>query len=187
MQNSTFLKSSFNLNGTFVQMLHFQPNFTRKPVSIRYEISGTDGLVHEGELKITESNSKKQIITFECKLDETYFCKVTGYFNEAKNAMQTIRLFYKVENDTDDVVMKSDGQKFGSEGQKFGSEGQKFGFRKVDENEDDESELPEDEEEENDDPENDDDEDEEEDDENMTLEMRVKQLQKFSNYFSDEE
>ena len=173
MQNSTFLKSSFNLNGTFVQMLHFQPNFTRKPVSIRYEISGTDGLVHEGELKITESNSKKQIITFECKLDETYFCKVTGYFNEAKNAMQTIRLFYKVENDTDDVVMKSDGQK--------------FGFRKVDENEDNESELPEDEEEENDDPENDDDEDEEEDDENMTLEMRVKQLQKFSNYFSDEE
>ena len=173
LNSSTFLKSSFNLNGTFVQMLHFQPNFTRKPVSIRYEISGTDGLVHEGELKITESNSKKQIITFECKLDETYFCKVTGYFNEAKNAMQTIRLFYKVENDTDDVVMKS--------------EGQKFGFRKVDENEDDESELPEDEEEENDDPENDDDEDEEEDDENMTLEMRVKQLQKFSNYFSDEE
>ena len=154
--NGTFLKSSFNLNGTFVQMLHFQPNFTRKPVSIRYEISGTDGLVHEGELKITESNSKKQIITFECKLDETYFCKVTGYFNEAKNAMQTIRLFYKVENDTDDIIVKS--------------EGQKFGFRKLN---DDESELPE--------------EEEPEDDEGMTLEMRVEQLKKFSNYFSDEE
>ena len=178
MQNSTFLKSSFNLNGTFVQMLHFQPNFTRKPVSIRYEISGTDGLVHEGELKISESNSKKQIITFECKLDETYFCKVTGYFNEAKNAMQTIRLFYKVENNMDDVVVKSDTQK--------------TNFRKVnhdyydgEHDEDDEddnkndSDLPEDEE-----PEEDDD---EEDDENMTLEMRVKQLQKFSNYFSEEE
>jgi hypothetical protein len=177
MQNSTFLKSSFNLNGTFVQMLHFQPNFTRKPVSIQYEISGTDGLVHEGELKITESNSKKQIITFECKLDETYFCKVTGYFNEAKTAMQTIRLFYKVENNMDDVVMKSDPQK--------------NDFRKVnhdddgEHDEDDEdddkndSDLPEDEE-----PEEDDD---EEDDENMTLEMRVKQLQKFSNYFSEEE
>jgi len=178
MQNSTFLKSSFNLNGTFVQMLHFQPNFTRKPVSIRYEISGTDGLVHEGELKISESNSKKQIITFECKLDETYFCKVTGYFNEAKNAMQTIRLFYKVENNMDDVVVKSDAQK--------------TNFRKVnhdyddgEHDEDDEddnkndSDLPEDEE-----PEEDDD---EEDDENMTLEMRVKQLQKFSNYFSEEE
>jgi len=178
MQNSTFLKSSFNLNGTFVQMLHFQPNFTRKPVSIRYEISGTDGLVHEGELKITESNSKKQIITFECKLDETYFCKVTGYFNEAKNAMQTIRLFYKVENNMDDVVVKSDAQK--------------TNFRKVNHDDDDgehdeddedddknDSDLPEDEE-----PEEDDD---EEDDENMTLEMRVKQLQKFSNYFSEEE
>jgi hypothetical protein len=104
--NATFLKSSFNLNGTFVQMLHFHPNFTRKPMSIRYEISGTDGLVHEGEHKITDSNSKKQIITFECKLDETYFCKVTGYFTESKNAMQTIRLFYKVENDMDDVVVK---------------------------------------------------------------------------------
>jgi hypothetical protein len=162
--NSTFLKSSFNLNGTFVQMLHLQPNFTKKPVLIRYEISGTDGLVHEGELKISESNSKKQIITFECKLDETYFCKVTGYFNEAKNAMQTIRLFYKVENDMDDVVMKS--------------ERQKFGFRKVEDKEDDdESELPED------DDENDDD----DDDEGMTLEMRVEQLKKFSNYFSDEE
>ena len=172
--NATFLKSSFNLNGTFVQMLHFHPNFTRKPMSIRYEISGTDGLVHEGELKITESNSKKQIITFECRLDETYFCKVTGYFNEAKNASQTIRLFYKVENDMDDVVMKS--------------EGQKSGFRKVDDeednedNDDDKSELPEDEEE----PEDDEEEDEE-DDEGMTLEMRVEQLKKFSNYFSDEE
>lgn len=167
--NGTFLKSSFNLNGTFVQMLHFQPNFTRKPVSIRYEISGTDGLIQEGELKITESNSKKQIITFECKLDETYFCKVTGFFNEAKNAMQTIRLFYKVENDTDDIIVKS--------------EGQKFGFRKVN---DDESELPEEEEpEDEDDDDNDDDDDE--DDEGMTLEMRVEQLKKFSNYFSDEE
>ena len=175
LNSSTFLKSSFNLNGTFVQMLHFQPNFTRKPVSIRYEISGTDGLVHEGELKITESNSKKQIITFECKLDETYFCKVTGYFNEAKNAMQTIRLFYKVENDTDDVVVKSDSQR--------------CGFRKVDEND---SEIP-DHEEDDDDNDQEDEEIEEpedideEDDENMTLEMRVKQLQKFSNYFSDEE
>ena len=150
-------------------MLHFQPNFTRKPVSIRYEISGTDGLVHEGELKITESNSKKQIITFECKLDETYFCKVTGYFNEAKNAMQTIRLFYKVENDTDDIVVKSDGQR--------------YGFRKVDEND---SELPDHEEDENED-EDAEIEEPEEDDENMTLEMRVKQLQKFNNYFSDEE
>jgi hypothetical protein len=171
--NATFLKSSFNLNGTFVQMLHFQPNFTRKPVSIRYEISGTDGLVQEGELKITESNSKKQIITFECKLDETYFCKVTGYFNEAKNAMQTIRLFYKVENDTDDIIVKS--------------EGQKFGFRKLN---DDESELPEEEEPEDDDDDDvDDDDDNDEDDEGMTLEMRVEQLKKleFSNYFSDEE
>jgi len=169
--NATFLKSSFNLNGTFVQMLHFQPNFTRKPVSIRYEISGTDGLVQEGELKITESNSKKQIITFECKLDETYFCKVTGFFTESKNAMQTIRLFYKVENDMDDVVVKS--------------EGQKFGFRKVN---DDESELPEEEPEDEDD-DNDEDDEDDEDDEGMTLEMRVEQLKKleFSNYFSDEE
>jgi phosphopantothenoylcysteine synthetase/decarboxylase len=145
-------------------------------MSIRYEISGTDGLVHEGELKITESNSKKQIITFECKLDETYFCKVTGYFTESKNAMQTIRLFYKVENDTDDIIVKS--------------EGQKFGFRKLN---DDESELPEEEpeEEEPEDVEDDEDEDDEddEDDERMTLEMRVEQLKKleFSNYFSDEE
>jgi len=173
---STFLRTYFNLNGTFVQMLHFQPNFTRKPVSIRYEISGTDGLVHEGELKITESNSKKQIITFECKLDEIYFCKVTGYFNEAKNAMQTIRLFYKVENDMDDIVVKSDSQR--------------CGFRKVSDNEDNESELPEQEEDDNEqeDEEIEEPEDiDEEDDENMTLEMRVKQLQKFSNYFSDEE
>ena len=142
--NATFLKSSFNLNGTFVQ---------------------------EGELKITESNSKKQIITFECKLDETYFCKVTGFFTESKNAMQTIRLFYKVENDTDDIIVKS--------------EGQKFGFRKVN---DDESELPEEEEPEDEDDDVEDDEDEE-DDEGMTLEMRVEQLKKleFSNYFSDEE
>ena len=152
-------------------MLHFQPNFTRKPVSIRYEISGTDGLVHEGELKITESNSKKQIITFECKLDETYFCKVTGFFTESKNAMQTIRLFYKVENDTDDIIVKS--------------EGRKFGFRKVN---DDESELPEEEEPEDVEDDEDDD-DNDDDDEGMTLEMRVEQLKKleFSNYFSDEE
>ena len=164
--NATFLKSSFNLNGTFVQMLHFQPNFTRKPVLILYEIFGTDGLIHEGELKITESNSKKQIITFECKLDESYSCKVTGYFNEAKNAKQTIRLVYKVEDDTDDIVVKS--------------EGQKFGFRKLN---DDESELPEEDEE------DDDDDEDEEDDEGMTLEMRVEQLKKleFNNYFSDEE
>ena len=172
--NATFLKSSFNLNGTFVQMLHFHPNFTRKPVSIRYEISGTDGLVHEGELKITESNSKKQIITFECKLDETYFCKVTGYFTESKNAMQTIRLFYKVENDTDDIIVKS--------------ERQKFGFRKLN---DDESELPEEEEPEDEDVDDNDDndDDDDEDDEGMTLEMRVEQLKKFefSNYFCDEE
>jgi len=167
--NGTFLKSSFNLNGTFIQMLHLQPCFTRKPVSIRYEISGTDCLVHEGELKITESNSKKQIITFECKLDETYFCKVTGYFNEEKKAMQTIRLFYKVENDIDDIIVKSDSQK--------------FGFQKVN---DDELELPEEEELEDDDEHDDDDEDDE-DDEGMTLEMRVEQLKKFSNYFSDEE
>jgi hypothetical protein len=172
--NATFLKSTFNLNGTFVQMLHFQPNFTRKPVSIRYEISGTDGLVHEGELKITESNSKKQIITFECKLDETYFCKVTGYFTESKNASQTIRLFYKVENDMDDVIMKSEGQK--SDFCKVDNE------EDNDDNDDDKSELPEDEEE----PEDDEEEDEE-DDEGMTLEMRVEQLKKFSNYFSEEE
>jgi len=98
----TFLKSSFNLNGTFVQMLHFQPSFPRKPVSIRYEVSGTDGLIHEGENKIIESNTKKNIITFECKFGETYFCKVTGFFSESKSSnMQTIRLFYKVENDFD--------------------------------------------------------------------------------------
>lgn len=164
--NGTFLRSSFNLNGTFLQMLHFQPSFNRKPVLIRYEISGSDGLIHEGEIKITESNSKKQIITFECKLDEIYFCKVTGYFNEPKTAMQTIRLFYKVENEVDDIIVKS--------------EGQKFGFRKLNI---DESELPEEE------PEDDeeDDEEEPEDDEGMTLEMRVEQLKKFSNYFSDEE
>jgi hypothetical protein len=163
--NGTFLKSSFNLNGTFVQMLHFQPNFNKKPLSIRYEISGTDGLVHEGELKITESNSKKQIISFECKLDETYFCKATGYFTESKNTMQTIRLFYKVENDTDEVVVKSDCQK--------------NYFRKVDDedydnDDDNESDLPEE------------DEEDEEDDEGMTLEMRVEQLKKFSNYFKDD-
>jgi hypothetical protein len=167
--NGTFLKSSFNLNGTFFQMLHFQPSFTKKPVSIRYEISGTDGLIYEGELKITESNSKKQIITFECKLDETYFCKVTGYFNEAKNSMQTIRLFYKVENEMDDVIVKSDDKK--------------CGFRKVD----DKSDLPEEEETEDDDEEEEEEEDEDEDEEGITLEMRVKQLQKISNYFSDEE
>ena len=57
MENrGTFLRSSFNLNGTFVQMLHFQPSFTRKPMSVRYEISGSDGLIHEGENKIIESN-----------------------------------------------------------------------------------------------------------------------------------
>jgi hypothetical protein len=165
--NGTFLKSSFNLNGTFVQMLHFQPIFTRKPISIQYEISGTDGLVHEGEIKITESNLKKQIITFECKLDETYFCKVTGYFNEAKSTMQTIRLFYKVENDMDEVIMKSDN---------------KFGFQKVKKEDENESDIPEEESEEEDE-----DEDEDADDESMTLEMRVEQLKKFSNYFSDEE
>jgi hypothetical protein len=171
--NGTFLKSSFNLNGTFVQMLHFQPIFTGKPAYFRYEISGTDGLVHEGELKITESNSKKQIITFECKLDETYFCKVTGYFNESKRAIQTIRLFYKVENDTDDIVVKSDIQK--------------FGFQKVHENESQLSEPEDEDEDEDDAEEKEDDEDDEDDEENMTLEMRVKQLQKFSNYFSDNE
>jgi len=172
--NGTFLKSSFNLNGTFLQMLHFQPSFYRKPLSIRYEISGTDGLIYEGEIKITDSNSKKHIITFECKLDETYFCKVTGYFTESKNTMQTIRLFYKVENDTDDVVVKYDGQK--------------TDFRKV--NDENDSDLPEDEEPEDEEPEDEDDKDEEsedEDDEGMTLEMRVEQLKKFSNYFSEEE
>jgi hypothetical protein len=174
--NGTFLRSSFNLNGTFIQMLHFQPSFIKKPVSIRYEISGTDGLVHEGELKISESNSKKQIITFECKFDETYFCKVTGYFNEEKKSMQTIRLFYKVENDMDDVVVKSDSQK--------------FCFQKLN---DDKSELPEEEDPEDDDEDNEDDEEDEEDeededeDEGMTLEMRVEQLKRFSNFFSDEE
>ena len=169
--NGTFLRSSFNLNGTFVQMLHFQPIFTRKPLLIIYEISGTDGLVHEGELKITDSNSKTHIITFECKLDETYFCKVTGYFTESKNAMQTIRLFYKVENDTDDIVVKS--------------EDQKFDFRKVEDEPEDDEDEPEDDE---DEPEDDEDEPEDdEDDEGMTLEMRVNQLKKFSNYFSDNE
>jgi hypothetical protein len=169
--NATFFKSSFNLNGTFVQMLHFQPNFTRKPLSYRYEISGTDGLVHEGEHKITESNSKKQIITFECKLDETYFCKVTGYFTESKNTVQTIRLFYKVENDMDDIVMKFDRQK--------------NDFRKI--NDENDSDLPEDEEPEDEDPEDEEDENDEddEDDENMTIEMRVEQLKKFSDCFKD--
>jgi hypothetical protein len=171
----TFLRSSFNLNGTFVQMLHFQPIFTRKPLLIIYEISGTDGLVHEGELKITDSNSKTQIITFECKLDETYFCKVTGYFTESKNAMQTIRLFYKVENDMDDVIVKS--------------EDHKLNFRKVEDHDNDEVESDEDDpEEDEDDPEEEDEDDEDdEDDEGMTLEMRVEQLKKFSNYFSDHE
>ena len=178
MENKgTFLRSSFNLNGTFVQMLHFQPIFTKKLVSLRYEISGTDGLVHEGELKILESNSKKNIITFECKMGETYFCKVNGYFTESKNSMQTIRLFYKVENDMDDIIVKADDQI-------LKSTTQKPGFRKVNGNDDDESELPEDEEE---DEEEDDDDEEEDEDEGMTLEMRVEQLKKFSNYFSDEE
>jgi hypothetical protein len=172
--NGTFLRSSFNLNGTFKQMLHFQPSFTRKPILIRYEISGTDGLVHEGEIKITESNSKKQIITFECKLDETYFCKVTGYFNESKTLMQTIRLFYKVENEIDDIIVKSDNQK--------------CFFKKIEDNEND-SDLPEDEQPEEDDEEPEDDEDDEdnEDDEGMSLEMRVEQLKRFSECFSDEE
>jgi len=181
MQNTgTFLKSSFNLNGTFVQMLHFQPIFTKKTVLIRYEISGTDGLIHEGEYKIIESNSKKQIITFECKLGETYFCKVTGFFNESKTAMQTIRLFYKVENDSDDVVVKSEIQKFSF---------RKFEQKEDDDNDDNNDEDPEDDDEEDDEePEDDDDNDEnDENDEEMTLEMRVEQLKKFSNYFSDEE
>jgi ribosomal protein L12E/L44/L45/RPP1/RPP2 len=171
--NGTFLKSSFNLNGTFIQMLHFQPSFTRKPMSFRYEISGTDGLIHEGELKINESNSNKQIITFECKLDETYFCKVIGYFNESKTANQTIRLFYKVENDMDDIIMKSNSQK--------------FGFRKADDdNHENDSDLPE-EEEEDEEEEDEEEDEEEEDDEDMTLEMRVEQLKRFSNFFSDKE
>jgi hypothetical protein len=84
--------------------------------------------------------------------------------------MQTIRLFYKVENDTDDIIVKS--------------EGQKFGFRKLN---DDESELPEEEELEDEDVEDEDEDDEDEDDEGITLEMRVEQLKKFSNYFSGEE
>jgi hypothetical protein len=180
MQNKgTFLRSSFNLDGTLIQMLHFQPCFNKKPVLIRYEISGTDGLINEGEFKITESNLNKQTITFECKLDETYFCKVTGYFNESKTSLQNIRLFYKVENDIDDVIMKSNSQK--------------IGFRKVDDknhfhNDDDdlpEEEAEDDTEEEPEDEEEDEEEDGEEDD--MTLEMRVEQLKKFSNYFSDEE
>jgi hypothetical protein len=84
--------------------------------------------------------------------------------------MQTIRLFYKVENDSSDVVVKYDRQK--------------CFFQKVE----DDSDLPEDEEEpEDEEAEEDEEEDDEENDENMTLEMRVKQLQKFSNYFSDEE
>jgi len=166
--NGTFLKSSFNLNGTFVQMLHLQPNFRRTPFSIQYEISGTDGLIHEGELKITESNSKKQIISFECKLDETYFCKITGYYSESRNSKQTIRLFYKVENEVDDVV------------QAF--ETQKYGFRKVQEISQEldtqESESEDEEQEDN---------EEEDDDEGMTLEMRVEKLKRFSKCFSDEE
>jgi hypothetical protein len=168
--NGIFYKSSFNLSGTLIQMVHFQPCFTRKPVLIQYEITGTDGLIHEGELKITESNSKKQIITFECKLDENYFCKVTGFFNESKTAMQTIRLFYKVENDIDGVAVKSDSQK--------------YGFRKLNDNE---LELPEEEDDDEDDEEDEEEEPDDEDDEGMTLEMRVEQLKQFSNYFSDEE
>jgi hypothetical protein len=170
--NGTFLKSSFNLNGTFIQMLHFQPNFTKKPMSFRYEISGTDGLIHEGELKINESNSNKQIITFECKLDETYFCKVIGYFNESKTINQTIRLFYKVENDMDDIIMKSNSQK--------------FGFQKADDfNDENDSDLPEEEEDEEE--EEEEEEEDDDNDENMTLEMRVEQLKRFSNFFSDKE
>jgi hypothetical protein len=173
--NGTFLKSSFNLNGTFKQLLHFQPGFTRKPVSIQYEISGTDGLIHEGEIKIIESNFNKQIITFECNFDETYFCKVTGYFNESKTAMQRIRLFYKVENEVDDIVVKSDSQK--------------CFFQKI-ENHDNDSDLPENDESEDDDDEEEEeeeDDEEDEDDEGITLEMRVEQLKKFSKCFSDEE
>ena len=175
----TFLKSSFNLNGTFVQMLHFQPSFPRKPVSIRYEVSGTDGLIHEGENKIIESNTKKNIITFECKFGETYFCKVTGFFSESKSSnIQTIRLFYKVENDSDEIIGKNDSQK--------------FGFKKIEDLGDQEDpEDPEDQEdsenqEDSDDDDDDDKDDDDDDDDNMTLEMRVKQLQEFSNYFSDE-
>lgn len=174
MENKgTFLRSSFNLNGTFVQMLHFQPSFTKKLVSLRYEISGTDGLILEGENKIIESNSKRNIITFECKMGETYFCKVTGYFTESKNSMQTIRLFYKVENDDDDIIGKNDSQK--------------IGFKKLLKSDDKKDETDEEEEEDEDEDEDDEEEAEDEDDENMTLEMRVEQLKKFSNYFSDEE
>ena len=161
MQNSaTFLKSSFNLNGTFFQMVHLQPNFRKTPFLIQYEITGSDGLIHEGELKITESNSKKQIISFECKLDETYFCKVTGIYSKQGN--QVIRLFYKVQNEVDDVIVAS--------------EIQKYGVQKVN---NDKSEFTEEEPE--------DDEDDEDDDKEISLEMRVEQLKKISNYFSDEE
>jgi hypothetical protein len=55
---------------------------------------------------------------------------------------------------------------------------------------DDESELPEEEDPEDDDEDDEDDEEDDEDDEDdegMTLEMRVEQLKKISNYFSDEE
>ena len=174
MQNSaTFLRSTFNLNDTFVQMCHLKPSFTRKPVSILYEISGTDGLIHEGEIKITESNKKSQIITFECKLDETYFCKVTGFFNESKTAMQTIRLFYKVEDDTDTSFAGKNDSK-------------KFGFRKINQDDNSESELDEENDLEDEVEEEDEDEVQDDDDDGITLEMRVEQLKKFTNYFSDE-
>jgi hypothetical protein len=84
--------------------------------------------------------------------------------------MQTIRLFYKVENDIDGVAVKSDSQK--------------YGFRKLNDNE---LELPEEEDDDEDDEEDEEEAPDDEDDEGMTLEMRVEQLKQFSNYFSDEE
>ena len=183
MENKgTFLRSSFNLNGIFVQMLHFQPCFTKKLVSLRYEISGTDGLILEVENKIIESNLKKNIITFECKMGETYFCKVTGYFNESKSSTQTIRLFYKVENDDDDIIGKSDSQKIGFK-KLLKSDEKKEEVDEEDNEDDEDDEQDEDDEDDEDDPED----VEDVDDENITLEMRVEQLKKFSNYFSDEE
>lgn len=96
-----------NLNGR--KVLHLQPLFRKIPKSFDYEICGSDGLILEGQNLIKKSSPNQLCtISFDCKVGQTYFCKIIGHYSDTDK--QEFRLFYLVRDDFNNEVSDEESE-----------------------------------------------------------------------------
>lgn len=106
-----FFKSSHYFEGNNIKILNIVPRFKQSPKKYDYLIYGSDGIKLSQSVN-TEKNvtATKNIISFMVKKGETYFIKVDAYYqnSDSLSPPQEFVLFYKMEDDFEDVKPKDD-------------------------------------------------------------------------------